>query len=109
MDTCSSQSCLHRRMDTCTSLDGSRVPVTNKIMSFSLPSPSFPPPPPPELIITSGGKNIPPVPIEDAIKKELPFLSNVMLIGDKRKYLSCLVTLKVRQTSTRTHSTCCQL
>ena len=36
-----------------------------------------------------------PVPIEDRIKQELPFLSNVMLIGDKRKFISCLVTLKV--------------
>ena len=38
-----------------------------------------------------------PVPIEDRIKKELPFLSNVMIIGDKRKFVSCLVTLKVRR------------
>ena len=50
-----------------------------------------------ELIITAGGENIPPVPIEDRIKLELPFLSNVMLIGDKRKFISCLVTLKVSE------------
>lgn len=36
-----------------------------------------------------------PVPIENEIKAAVPFLSNVMLIGDKCKYLSCLVTLKV--------------
>ena len=48
-----------------------------------------------ELIITAGGENMAPVPIEDRIKQELPFLSNVMLIGDKRKFISCLVTLKV--------------
>lgn len=36
-----------------------------------------------------------PVPIEDRIKEEVPFLSNVMVIGDKRKYITCLVTLKV--------------
>ena len=47
-----------------------------------------------ELIITSGGENIAPVPIEDRIKKEVPFLSNVM-VGDHRNYLTCLVTLKV--------------
>ena len=41
-----------------------------------------------------------PVPIEDWIKKEVPFLSNVMLIGDKRKYVTCLVTIQVREVFT---------
>ena len=50
-----------------------------------------------ELIITSGGENIAPVPIEARIKKYAPFLSNVTLIGDKRKFVSCLVTIKVSQ------------
>ncbi|XP_028569405.2 long-chain-fatty-acid--CoA ligase ACSBG2 isoform X2 [Podarcis muralis] len=47
-----------------------------------------------ELIITAGGENIPPVPIEDAIKEAIPILSNVMLIGDKAKFLAMLMTLK---------------
>ncbi|XP_069071792.1 long-chain-fatty-acid--CoA ligase ACSBG2 isoform X2 [Pleurodeles waltl] len=47
-----------------------------------------------ELIITAGGENIPPVPIEDAIKENVPIISNVMVIGDKKKFLSMLVTLK---------------
>ena len=38
-----------------------------------------------EIIITAGGENIAPIPIEDAIKVELPIASTVMLYGDKRK------------------------
>eukprot|EP00163_Fabomonas_tropica_P027940 TRINITY_DN552_c1_g1_i9.p1 TRINITY_DN552_c1_g1~~TRINITY_DN552_c1_g1_i9.p1 ORF type:complete len:539 (-),score=216.28 TRINITY_DN552_c1_g1_i9:250-1866(-) len=48
-----------------------------------------------ELIITAGGENIPPVLIEDTIKREVPEISNVMVIGDKRKFLSCVITLRV--------------
>ncbi|XP_069562624.1 long-chain-fatty-acid--CoA ligase ACSBG2-like isoform X1 [Brachyistius frenatus] len=47
-----------------------------------------------ELIITAGGENIPPVPIEDAVKAEVPIISNAMLIGDKLKFLSMMLTLK---------------
>ncbi|XP_068616922.1 long-chain-fatty-acid--CoA ligase ACSBG2-like [Brachionichthys hirsutus] len=47
-----------------------------------------------ELIITAGGENIPPVPIEDALKGEVPVISNAMLLGDKLKFLSMLLTLK---------------
>ncbi|XP_072037925.1 long-chain-fatty-acid--CoA ligase ACSBG2-like isoform X2 [Amphiura filiformis] len=48
-----------------------------------------------ELIITAGGENVPPVLIEDEIKKNAPIISNCMLIGDRRKFLSMIITLKV--------------
>ena len=47
-----------------------------------------------ELIVTEGGENIPPVLIENRIKSELDILSNVVLIGDQRKYLVSLIALK---------------
>ena len=49
-----------------------------------------------ELLITAGGENIAPVPIEDAVKAALPqCVSNCMLVGDKQKFLSLLITLQV--------------
>jgi len=47
-----------------------------------------------ELIITAGGENVPPVLIENEMKAAMVALSNCMVIGDKRKYLSMLVSLK---------------
>jgi long-chain-fatty-acid--CoA ligase ACSBG len=48
-----------------------------------------------ELIITAGGENIPPVLIENEMKLALPELSTCLVIGDRRKFLSMLVALKV--------------
>jgi len=48
-----------------------------------------------ELLITVGGENVAPVPIEDAMKEQVPCVSNCMLIGDRRKFLSMLFTFKV--------------
>ncbi|XP_061211930.1 long-chain-fatty-acid--CoA ligase ACSBG2 isoform X2 [Neopsephotus bourkii] len=47
-----------------------------------------------ELIITAGGENIPPVPIEEAVKAAVPIISNAMLVGDKAKFVAMLLTLK---------------
>ena len=47
-----------------------------------------------ELIITAGGENIPPVLIENEMKEAMPALSNCMVVGDRRKYLSMLISLK---------------
>lgn len=46
------------------------------------------------MLITAAGENIPPLQIENTIKEHNPLISNVMLIGDGRKYLTCLITLK---------------
>lgn len=48
-----------------------------------------------EIIITAGGENIPPVLIEDELKAAMPALSNAMVIGDKRKFLTVLFCLQV--------------
>uniref|UniRef100_A0A8B9Q9Z7 AMP-dependent synthetase/ligase domain-containing protein n=1 Tax=Apteryx owenii TaxID=8824 RepID=A0A8B9Q9Z7_APTOW len=47
-----------------------------------------------ELLIASGGENVLPVPIEEALKAVLPLVQNAMLVGDWRKFLSTLLTLK---------------
>ncbi|TRY61989.1 hypothetical protein TCAL_10712 [Tigriopus californicus] len=50
-----------------------------------------------ELLITSGGKNISPIPIENRIKHALPeLISNVVLVGEQRHYLTCLITPRVK-------------
>lgn len=48
-----------------------------------------------EMITLSDGHNVAPVHIEAGIKKEVPFVSHVVLVGDGQDYLCCVVTLKV--------------
>jgi len=48
-----------------------------------------------ELIIGAGGENVAPVPVEDGIKTRCPAISNVMMVGDKRKFNVAVITLKV--------------
>jgi long-chain acyl-CoA synthetase len=45
-----------------------------------------------DIIITAGGKNITPSEIENQLKFS-PYISDAVIIGDKRKYLSCLVMI----------------
>ena len=47
-----------------------------------------------ELIVTSGGENVSPVPIENKLLELLPEVSNAILVGDKRNFLSCMFCLK---------------
>jgi len=49
-----------------------------------------------ELIITAGGENIPPVLIEAEFKLAMPALSNCMVIGDQRKFLTICFCLFVK-------------
>ncbi len=46
-----------------------------------------------DLIKTSGGKYIAPQFLENGLKASSPLISQVMIHGDKRKYVSCLFTL----------------
>ena len=47
-----------------------------------------------ELIVTAGGENVSPVPIENKIIELCPLIANCVVVGDKRKFLSCLISLK---------------
>lgn len=48
-----------------------------------------------EIIVTAGGENVAPIMIEDNIRNNLPFLSQALLIGDQKKYISALLTFRV--------------
>jgi len=43
-----------------------------------------------DLIVTAGGKNVAPQPIENMIKTN-PYITNAVVIGDKRKFVSALI------------------
>lgn len=49
-----------------------------------------------DLIVTSGGKNIAPQKIENLLKMSR-FVSQAMVYGDKRQYLTALITLNVEE------------
>lgn len=45
-----------------------------------------------DIIITAGGKNVTPSQMENALKFS-PYIADAVIIGDKRKYLSCLIMI----------------
>ncbi|MEU5695098.1 AMP-dependent synthetase/ligase [Actinosynnema sp. NPDC020468] len=45
-----------------------------------------------EILVTSGGKNVAPTPLEDRVRLH-PLVSNCVVIGDGRSYVTALVTL----------------
>ena len=47
-----------------------------------------------DLIITAGGENIPPTLIENEMKQAMLALSNCLVIGDRRKFLTMLISMK---------------
>jgi long-chain acyl-CoA synthetase len=49
-----------------------------------------------DLIVTAGGKNIAPQNIENIIRT-LPLISQVMVYGDRRKYLTALLTMNEQE------------
>ena len=46
-----------------------------------------------DIIITAGGKNITPKNIELGIKQKVAIVGEAVVIGDRRKYLSCVISL----------------
>jgi long-chain acyl-CoA synthetase len=51
-----------------------------------------------DIIVTAGGKNVAPQNIEGALKAQSPYVSQVMVHGDKRQFLSALITLNEETT-----------
>lgn len=43
-----------------------------------------------DIIVTAGGKNVAPQPIENLLKTN-PYISNAVVVGDKRKFVSALI------------------
>jgi long-chain acyl-CoA synthetase len=47
-----------------------------------------------ELIVTAGGKNVAPLHVENLLRGRCPYVSQVVLHGDRRPYCTALVTLE---------------
>ena len=68
-----------RTGDVGTWVDGTHVKIVDRIK---------------HIIITSGGKNISPSEIENALKTS-PYVKEAMVIGDRRKYLTALIGIEL--------------
>ncbi|UGT61111.1 AMP-dependent synthetase/ligase [Nocardia asteroides] len=53
-----------------------------------------------EILVTSGGKNVAPTPLEDRVRLH-PLVSNCMVVGDGRDFVTALVTLDPDQLARR--------
>lgn len=60
-------------------VDGTHVKITDRVK---------------DIIITSGGKNISPSEIENSLKAS-PYIKEVLVIGDRRKYLTALIGIEL--------------
>eukprot|EP00919_Chromeraceae_sp_WS-2016_P075932 GHVR01179547.1.p1 GENE.GHVR01179547.1~~GHVR01179547.1.p1 ORF type:complete len:451 (+),score=114.06 GHVR01179547.1:104-1456(+) len=50
-----------------------------------------------EIIITTGGENVAPTMIEEVVKSCGTFISNAMVVGDARKFLTLLISFKTEE------------
>lgn len=73
-DTIDSEGWLHTG-DVGEWVDGTHIKIVDRIK---------------DIIITAGGKNVSPSEIENSIKAS-PFIKEAIVIGDRRKYLTCLI------------------
>ncbi len=51
-----------------------------------------------DIIVTAGGKNVAPQNLENTLKAQCPYISQVIVHGDKRNFLSALVSLNEEST-----------
>jgi len=52
-----------------------------------------------EIIVTAGGKNVSPMVLEDRLRRH-PLVSQCIVVGDRRPYVACLVTLDEQMLAT---------
>ena len=48
-----------------------------------------------DILVTAGGENVAPRSIEDRIREECSIVSHAIVVGDGKKYLTALLTLRV--------------